>query len=61
MNRKWALEESDHRMSRFWLKGAVGYVFNALLGVAGYYLRRLMRAVDLGFAKAYFSSRFFGV
>jgi IS5 family transposase len=35
--------KSDHRMSRCWLKGAMGDAINAVLSAAGYNLRWLLR------------------
>ena len=46
--------KSDHRMSRCWLKGAMGDAINAVLSAAGYNLRWLLRAVAAGVIKAFY-------
>ena len=46
--------KADHRMSRCWLKGAVGDAINAVLSAAGYNLRWLLRAVAAGTIKAFY-------
>jgi IS5 family transposase len=46
--------KSDHRMSRCWLKGAVGDAINAVLSAAGYNLRWLLRAVSAGTIKPFY-------
>jgi IS5 family transposase len=46
--------KTDHRMSRCWLKGAVGDAINAVLSAAGYNLRWLLRAVAAGTIKPFY-------
>lgn len=46
--------KSDHRMSRCWLKGAMGDAINAVLSAAGYNLRWLLRAVACGVIKPFY-------
>ena len=46
--------KTDHRMSRCWLKGAVGDSINAVLSAAGYNLRWLLRAVAAGTIKPFY-------
>jgi IS5 family transposase len=44
--------KSDHRMDRYWLKGAVGDALHAISCAAGYNIRWLMRAIVAQAAKA---------
>ena len=43
---------SDHRMNRCWLKGAIGDALHAISCAAGYNIRWLMRAIVTQAAKA---------
>ncbi len=45
--------KADHRMSRCWLKGAIGDAITAVLSAAGYNLRWRLRAVAASTIKAF--------
>ncbi len=46
--------KSDYRISRCWLKGAMGDAINAVLNTAGYNLHWLLRAVACGVIKPFY-------